>query len=342
MDLSADFLDDAKALLGDKGWRTDPESLDHVSTPWRGTYQGHTPFLAMPESTEEVSALVKLCLKHEVAITPQGGNTGLVDAGTPHGEITLSMRRMQQVRAVDPFNNSLIIEAGAPLVVAQSTADDANRLFPLSLGSEGIATIGGLISTNAGGVAVLRYGMMRDLILGLEVVLPDGDFLDLDWSYSNTKTNKLIIVLHGLEGNGQRPYVTGTAKLFNENKVDAICVNFRGCSGEDNLLLATYHSGKTDDVNFIINYLLENYEYQNIIIVGFSLGGNLTLKYLGEKEDNFYIRTKGNNVVYISPRELTTISLNIIYEIKQIIQTTKHFIFKIIHKIFISNDDKIR
>ncbi len=178
MDLSADFLDDAKALLGDKGWRTDPESLDHVSTPWRGTYQGHTPFLAMPASTEEVSALVKLCLKHEVAITPQGGNTGLVDAGTPHGEITLSMRRMQQVRAVDPFNNSLIIEAGAPLVVAQSTADDANRLFPLSLGSEGTATIGGLISTNAGGVAVLRYGMMRDLILGLEVVLPDGEIWD--------------------------------------------------------------------------------------------------------------------------------------------------------------------
>lgn len=178
MDLSADFLDDAKALLGDKGWRTDPESLDDVSTPWRGTYQGHTPFLAMPASTEEVSALVKLCLKHEVAITPQGGNTGLVDAGTPHGEITLSMRRMQQVRAVDPFNNSLIIEAGAPLVVAQSTADDANRLFPLSLGSEGIATIGGLISTNAGGVAVLRYGMMRDLILGLEVVLPDGEIWD--------------------------------------------------------------------------------------------------------------------------------------------------------------------
>ena len=201
MDLSADFLDDAKALLGDKGWRTDPESLDDVSTPWRGTYQGHTPFLAMPASTEEVSALVKLCLKHEVAITPQGGNTGLVDAGTPHGEITLSMRRMQQVRAVDPFNNSLIIEAGAPLVVAQSTADDANRLFPLSLGSEGIATIGGLISTNAGGVAVLRYGMMRDLILGLEVVLPDGEIWDgLSGLRKNNTGYDLKHVFAGAEG----------------------------------------------------------------------------------------------------------------------------------------------
>ncbi|MEO1661017.1 MAG: FAD-binding oxidoreductase [Pseudomonadota bacterium] len=178
MDLPADFLDDAKALLGDKGWRTDPQSLDEVSTPWRGTYQGHTPFLAMPASTAEVSGVVKLCAKHGIAITPQGGNTGLVDAGTPHGEITLSVRRMQTVRAIDPFNNSLVIEAGAPLVVAQSAADEANRLFPLSLGSEGTATIGGLISTNAGGVAVLRYGMMRDLILGLEVVLPDGEIWD--------------------------------------------------------------------------------------------------------------------------------------------------------------------
>lgn len=178
MDLSSDFLSAAKALLGDKGWRMDAESLEDVSTPWRGTYQGHTPFLALPASTQQVSELVKLCAEHGIAITPQGGNTGLVDAGTPHGEITISLRRMQTVRAVDPFNNSMIIEAGAPLVIAQEVSDQANRLFPLSLGSEGTATIGGLISTNAGGVAVLRYGMMRDLILGLEVVLPNGDIWD--------------------------------------------------------------------------------------------------------------------------------------------------------------------
>ena len=178
MDLSSDFLSAAKALLGDKGWRMDAESLEDVSTPWRGTYQGHTPFLALPASTQQVSELVKLCAEHGIAITPQGGNTGLVDAGTPHGEITISLRRMQTVRAVDPFNNSMIIEAGAPLVIAQEASDQANRLFPLSLGSEGTATIGGLISTNAGGVAVLRYGMMRDLILGLEVVLPNGDIWD--------------------------------------------------------------------------------------------------------------------------------------------------------------------
>lgn len=178
MTLSNDFLADAKALLGDKGWRMDAESLEEAATPWRGTYQGHTPFLALPASTEQISHLVKLCQTYKVAITPQGGNTGLVDAGTPHGEITISLRRMQAVRAVDPFNNSLTIEAGAPLVKAQEAADGAKRLFPLSLGSEGTATIGGLISTNAGGVAVLRYGMMRDLILGLEVVLPDGEIWD--------------------------------------------------------------------------------------------------------------------------------------------------------------------
>src|SRR6056297_336509 len=107
MEISSDFLKAAKSLLGDKGWRMDAESLEEAATPWRGTYAGHTPFLALPDSTETVASLVKLCAEHKVAITPQGGNTGLVDAGTPHGEITLSMRRMQKLRAVDPFNNSL-------------------------------------------------------------------------------------------------------------------------------------------------------------------------------------------------------------------------------------------
>lgn len=178
MSLNEDFLHAAKALLGPKGWSMDKDMLEAAATPWRGTYSGETPFLAMPASTEETSALVKLCAKHQIAMTPQGGNTGLVDAGTPHGEITVSMRRMRTLRSIDPINNSLTIDAGAALVVAQQAADAANRLFPLSLGSEGTATIGGLISTNAGGIAVLRYGMMRDLILGLEVVLPNGDVWD--------------------------------------------------------------------------------------------------------------------------------------------------------------------
>ena len=169
------FLSAAKAALGPKGWSDDPAELARVAAPWRGTFTGHTPFLARPASTEDAAALVKLCAQHGVAMTPQGGNTSLVDGGTPHGEITVSMTRMTALRGLDLNNNSLTIEAGAPLTAAQLAAEDAGRLFPLSLGSEGTATIGGLISTNAGGVAVLRYGMMRDLILGLEVILPRGE-----------------------------------------------------------------------------------------------------------------------------------------------------------------------
>ncbi len=173
--LPPQFLTVAKSLLGPSGWSEEADVLAQYASPWRGTYQGHTPFLAKPASTEETAALIKLCAVHSVSLTPQGGNTGLVDGGTPHGEICISMTRMKTIRDIDPLNNSLTIEAGAPLIMAQEAAARTNRLFPLSLGSEGTATIGGLISTNAGGVAVLRYGMMRDLILGLEVVLPSGE-----------------------------------------------------------------------------------------------------------------------------------------------------------------------
>lgn len=172
------FLAAVKDLLGPKGWSEEPEKLLEAATPWRGTYQGETPLIVRPASTAEAAALVKLCGHYGVAMTPQGGNTGLIDGGTPHGEVCVSMTRMNALRETDPFNNSMTIEAGATLVAAQEAAEAAGRLFPLSLGSEGTATIGGLISTNAGGVAVLRYGMMRDLILGLEVVLPSGEIWD--------------------------------------------------------------------------------------------------------------------------------------------------------------------
>ncbi|MFH4965767.1 alpha/beta fold hydrolase [Gaetbulibacter sp. M235] len=117
------------------------------------------------------------------------------------------------------------------------------------------------------------------------MTLPDDDFLDLDWSYSEEKTNKIIILLHGLEGDAHRPYMTATAKLFNKNKVDAVCVNFRGCSGSDNLKYRSYHSGATEDLEAVINYLLKNKDYNEIFIKGFSLGGNMVLKYLGERNE---------------------------------------------------------
>lgn len=199
--LPAAFFDAASALLGPKGWITGGRELDAAATPWRGGFKGKALAVARPANTAEVSALVKLCVEHGAAICPQGGNTGLVDGSTPHGEITLSLSRMTQVRGVDAFNNSMTIEAGASLVVAQNTASEHDRYFPLSLGSEGTATLGGLISTNAGGVAVLRYGMMRDLILGLEVVLPNGDIWNgLSGLRKNNTGYDLKHVFAGAEG----------------------------------------------------------------------------------------------------------------------------------------------
>ncbi|WP_372937079.1 YheT family hydrolase [Seonamhaeicola sp.] len=116
------------------------------------------------------------------------------------------------------------------------------------------------------------------------IILSDGDFLDLDWSFSETKSNKLIILLHGLEGDAKRPYMLGPAKLFNNNGFDAVSVNFRGCSGEDNLKFRSYHSGATEDLHEIIQFVISAKNYSDIYFHGISLGANLILKYLGERE----------------------------------------------------------
>ena len=116
------------------------------------------------------------------------------------------------------------------------------------------------------------------------IVLPDGDFLDTDWHYAGKKTHKLAIVLHGLEGNASRPYVQGAAKAFNRHGYDALNVNFRSCSEQPNNLYRSYHSGATEDLHQVIDHVLNHYTYDTIIINGFSLGGNITLKYLGERE----------------------------------------------------------
>lgn len=137
-----------------------------------------------------------------------------------------------------------------------------------------------------GFVSTVYSGLIRRVSIKQErerITLKDGDFLDLDWSYSKEKTNKLIILLHGLEGNGQRPYMTGTAKLFNENNTDAVCVNFRGCSGEDNLKYYSYHSGETDDLVAVIEHAISVKKYSEIYLKGISLGANIILKYLGER-----------------------------------------------------------
>lgn len=136
-----------------------------------------------------------------------------------------------------------------------------------------------------GFVSTVYSGLIRRISLSQErerITLSDGDFLDLDWSYSKEKTRKLIILLHGLEGHGQRPYVTGAAKLFNQKGVDAVCVNFRGCSGEENLKYYSYHSGATGDLIEIIEHVISNKYYDEIYLKGISLGANIILKYLGE------------------------------------------------------------
>jgi len=130
------------------------------------------------------------------------------------------------------------------------------------------------------------YRKVKDVSQTRErITLNDGDFIDLDWSYASKPTSKLIIVLHGLEGDAQRPYMLGTAKIFNQNDVDAVCVNFRGCSGEENLKYHSYHSGETNDLKEIIDNILASKSYDEIYLKGFSLGGNVVLKYLGEGND---------------------------------------------------------
>ncbi len=152
--------------------------MDGFLTDWRKRFTGRAVAVIKPGSTEEVSQLVKLCVEHRVPIVPQGGNTGLVLGSVPDDSgmaIVLSLTRMNRVRSVDLQNDTLTVEAGCLLQQIQTAAHEHKRLFPLSLASEGSCTIGGNLSTNAGGTAVLRYGSMRDLTLGLEVVTATGD-----------------------------------------------------------------------------------------------------------------------------------------------------------------------
>ncbi len=135
-------------------------------------------------------------------------------------------------------------------------------------------------------VATVYSGLLRSVKVLKQtrerINLPDGDFLDLDWSYASKTSNAVIILLHGLEGHAQRPYITGTAKLFNTNGIDAIGVNFRGCSGTPNVLYRSYHSGATEDLEAVVQYVVSKKTYTNIYIKGISLGANMVLKYVGE------------------------------------------------------------
>jgi FAD/FMN-containing dehydrogenase len=168
-----------KDAAGAGGWSEDAQVIAPHLAEFRNRWKGATPLLLKPASTEAVSRILAVCNDTKNAIVPQGGNTGLVGGQIPRGEVLLSLERMNRIRSVSPDENILVAEAGVVLKTAQGAAADAGRLFPLSLAAEGSCTIGGNISTNAGGVNVLRYGMMRELVLGLEVVLANGSVLDL-------------------------------------------------------------------------------------------------------------------------------------------------------------------
>ncbi|HZL31428.1 MAG TPA: FAD-binding oxidoreductase [Pseudolabrys sp.] len=177
---SPELLSRFAKIVGDKYAATDAATLAPHLIEMRGLYHGRSSMLLRPSSTGEVAAILKLANETKTAVVPQGGNTGLVGGQIPFdGELILSLTRLDKIREVDAQSNTMTCEAGVVLAKAQDAADAADRLFPLSLGSEGSCTIGGNLSTNAGGTGALAYGIARELVSGIEVALADGRVLHL-------------------------------------------------------------------------------------------------------------------------------------------------------------------
>ena len=176
-DTGATLLSRLTAAVGNSNVLTAPTDTEPYLVDWRGRYRGAAQAIVRPASTEEVAAIVRICCDEGAAIVPQGGNTSMCGAATPDPsgkEVVVSLARMNRIRALDRDNATFTVEAGVTLAAAQQAAADADLLFPLSLAAEGSCTIGGNLSTNAGGTAVLRFGNTRDLVLGIEAVVADG------------------------------------------------------------------------------------------------------------------------------------------------------------------------
>ena len=179
--MTPDLLAVLRERLGPAGILTDPADTAPYCSDWRGLYHGHTPAVLRPADTEALAASVRLCVAAGVRLVPMGGNTGMVGGAAVsenNDEVVVSLSRMNRVRAIDPVDMTMTVEAGVVLKVAQDAAEGAGCLLPLSISSEGSATMGGVLSTNAGGNNTLRYGNARELVLGLEAVLPDGGVLN--------------------------------------------------------------------------------------------------------------------------------------------------------------------
>ena len=201
---SPGLLDKLAELLGPKGYSTDPALLEPWLTDWRGRYRGEAAAMLSPSSREEVTGIVALCSAEGVPLVPQGGNTSMVGGATPPAEggaLLLSLRRMNRIRSLDPEANLAVCEAGVILAELHQAALAVGRRFPLTLGAKGSATIGGLVSTNAGGTQVLRFGTMRGLVQGIEAVLPDGSLFEgLAPLVKDNRGYSLTQLLVGAEG----------------------------------------------------------------------------------------------------------------------------------------------
>ena len=200
-ELPAAALDAFRAAIGTTYVLTDPSDLAPHLVEDRGLFRGNALAMLRPGSTEEVARCVAIARAHALPLVAHGGNTGLVGGGTPHGGLILKLDRLNRIREIDPVNMTMTVEAGVILKTVQEKAAEAGCLFPLSLGAEGSCTIGGNLSTNAGGTAVLRYGNARELALGLEVVLADGRVLnDLNRLRKNNTGYDLRNLFIGAEG----------------------------------------------------------------------------------------------------------------------------------------------
>lgn len=177
MRIDNDVVSRMQEIVGPNACLTDAADTETFVTDYRRIYRGKSLLVVMPSTTEQVSQVMAWCYEHDVPVVPQGGNTSLMGGAVPDDSgtaVVISLKRMNRVLAIDTVSDTMIVEAGVTLSAARAAAENASRLFPLRIGSEGSCQIGGNLSTNAGGTAVLRYGNMRDLMLGIEVVLPDG------------------------------------------------------------------------------------------------------------------------------------------------------------------------
>lgn len=178
MPFSAATLQAFHSIVGDQGFVTDPHQMAPFLVESRNRFQGHCDVLLKPSTVQEVSEILSVCDDQNIPVVPQGGNTGHCGGAVPEGGVLLNLSRLNKIREVDVLNGTMTVDSGCILQTIQDRAAEVDMLFPLSLAAEGSCQIGGNLATNAGGVHVLRYGNMRDLTLGLEVVLPDGQIWD--------------------------------------------------------------------------------------------------------------------------------------------------------------------